>query len=235
MAGILNLLDTLLGLVFPPKCALCKAPNASLICDSCLDSLPLIEDPNCNFCGKPTLFSVDRCRECRGKRWHFNWARSVWIYRGRGKDLIHAFKYENERRLAAMLAEKALESLPTFADIDIITWVPLHPARKADRGYNQAELIAREMARLSAVSPVAALKRKRNTEDQNKLAMEKRKANVRDAFSLVGDVGINGKKVLLIDDVYTTGSTANECSRILKKGGAASVGVLTLARAVLER
>lgn len=237
MRKSLNLVTAFINLIFPPKCSICKVSSEELICPKCLESLPLIEGNICRFCGKPTLYTVNQCRDCRGKRFYFVQARAVWRYNGFGKDLIHAFKYENERRLAPILAEMAFAKITREIFVDRITWVPLHSSRKAERGYNQSELLAREIGRLSGFIAVPVLKRKRRTEDQNKLPLDKRKDNVKGAFALMADADadVDNNKILLVDDVYTTGSTVNECSRILKRGGAARVEVLTLARTVLEK
>lgn len=225
----------LLDLIFPPRCAACKEHSPSLICPSCTNELPVIDENICRFCGRPTINRVHQCRECRGRRLYFNWARSAWRYSGVGKEIIHAFKYENERRLATVLAATVLAKLPPEATIDMVTWVPLHPAKQADRGYNQSELLGREIGRMTGIESLKILKRSRWTADQNKLELDKRKENVKDAFSLSTETLIRGKNVLLVDDVYTTGATVSECSRVLKRGGAAKVGALTLARTVLDR
>lgn len=227
-------LEAGLRLLYPSRCAVCGGNADSLICDDCDSDLPWIEGNICAFCGKPTVRPVDRCRECRGRQLHFDWARSVWLYRGKGRDLIHALKYKNERRLVDLIAAPALRVLPENVLIDKITWVPLHSSRKVERGYNQAEIAARAVAAAAGLPAAGLLKRSRRTEDQNKLEPAARRSNVKGAFA-VAVKEIEGLNILLIDDVYTTGATLSECGKSLKKAGAATVGVMTLARTVLER
>ena len=129
-----NIFAALLDLISPPRCAVCKEPSKELICASCREEIPFIQGATCRYCGKPTLRIVARCRDCRGKHLYFNWAVSVWRYSGVGKDIIHALKYENERRLAPLLAREAIKKLPPTEIFDYITWVPLHRVKKSNRG-----------------------------------------------------------------------------------------------------
>lgn len=224
----------LLDLISPPKCAVCKELSRELICVSCWDKVAIIDGAVCRYCGRPTLRPVARCRDCRGKRLYFNWAVSAWRYSGAGKDIIHALKYENERRLAPVLARKLIDKLPPEETFDFVTWVPLHRSKKTTRGYNQSEIIAKEIAVTKGLPAKKIIKKTRKTLDQNKLAMPKRQTNISDAFKLYGSMNISGKKILIIDDVYTTGATVNECCKTIRDGGAARIGVLTLARALRE-
>jgi len=234
MKRAIKTLGGLLDLIFPPRCVVCKEFSRELVCSSCWGKVTLIDGDVCQYCGKPTLRPVARCRDCRGKRFYFDWAVSVWHYSGTGKDIIHALKYENARRLAPVLARQALDKLPVSEVFDFITWVPLHRSKKAMRGYNQSEIVAKELAAMEEVEAKKIIKRIRKTSDQNKLAPPKRRTNVSGAFKLNGSAEISGKRILIVDDVYTTGSTVNECCKTMKDEGAARIGVLTLARAIRE-
>lgn len=147
------------------------------------------------------------------------------------REAIHQLKYQNARHLAPVLVIEMLRGAPSLPSSDLIVPIPLHPARQARRGYNQAELLARELGdRLGiAVSP-DCLRRVRDTPSQISLPAARRQTNVRDAFA-IGPRSVAGLAVLLVDDVATTGSTLSEAARRLKGGGARRVDALVVARA----
>jgi len=171
-------------------------------------------------------------RACR-----YTWTcRSLMVFERTGRDVIHALKYSNGRRLASVLAEAVAERIDrAFLDVDVLTYVPLHPARRAERGYNQSLLVARALGKLIGVPIAHALRQVRRTADQAQLSAEERRANVREAYDSTGGSAVcRGRRVLLIDDVLTTGATARECAAVLLRAGAAEVRVVTLARAPLD-
>lgn len=150
------------------------------------------------------------------------------MFKGPARELVYDLKYRNNKNLAPKLAAHMLAYV---GSPDVITWVPLARRKRWDRGYNQSRLLARTASAASSAPAVRLLKRVRNTADQNRLTPEERRDNVKDAFAAVNPEKIEGKRILLIDDVYTTGATVSECAWILLAGGARSVDVLTLARA----
>jgi competence protein ComFC len=121
-----------------------------------------------------------------------------------------------------------------FWKIDLVTYVPSTRAKEIRRGYNQAELFGREIAKRIGKPAASTLRRVKRTEDQNKLKLQKRKENVKDAFRALEEADLKNRKLLLVDDVYTTGSTSNECAKALRKAGAKQINVLTIARATLN-
>jgi len=147
------------------------------------------------------------------------------------RDLIHLYKYGRIRTLARPLAELLRAALPRDEHWDVVAAVPLHWLRKWRRGFNQSELLARQVARSTGVPLVSALRRVRATPAQAGLSHTGRRRNVATAFRSRRPASLEGRSILLIDDVLTTGSTAAACARALKKGGASRVLVLTVARA----
>ena len=202
------------------------------LCPECAAQVPQFGDRICKFCGKPTLVVVTRCRDCRGKNLYFDSARALWAYEDIARDIIHAFKYSNQKSLADALGEQ-LASINVKTNV--ITWVPLTRKKRWRRGYNQAHLLARRLSSLSGVPHAALLRRTRHTQDQNRLDLRGRRANIKNAFGPLNSDLTDGAAITLVDDVYTSGSTAAECAKILKENGAASVHVLTLARTLLNK
>lgn len=233
--GLNGTLAGLLQLLFPPRCVLCRTSAPESLCGACLASLPLIKEPVCAFCGKPTLMPVDRCRECRGRRFAFTRARSAGAYEGSLRKAIHSFKFGRRPSLAGPFAELMNAALPE-ADLDLVSFVPLWPRTESRRGYNQSLLLARGLSRERDLPLQPLLRKVRATAPQNSLESAARRANVRDAFEVMPPAGdLRGRRVLLVDDVLTTGATAGECARRLKRAGAREVIVLTLARTVKYR
>lgn len=231
-----QLLKGFIDLIYPSGCHICGQASEELICRTCLSSLSFIQPPLCHKCGKPCHLVVYCCRECRGKRFAFNTARAVGLYQGELRRAIHKFKYLNARRLGevfARLAIKALESESSFWDVDLVSYVPLTRKKEAKRGYNQAQIFAQEVSKLVGRPNLSLLICNRQTEDQSKLNPDNRRKNVKGAFSLQRSSEAKDKNILLVDDVFTTGFTLNECARTLLSGGAKKVNALTIARATL--
>lgn len=232
--------ETVLDALFPPRCGGCGELNAQVFCERCTAQLRPIRHPRCALCGKPfdpLAFSAPLCADCRGHRWPIEAARAAFVFEGPMREAIHRFKYGRHhtyaRRLAPLLERKwTLDA--TLCDFrpDWIVAVPLHASRQRERGFNQSQLLAHELAQHRAVPLFEGFQRIRKTQSQVGLDLPTRRRNVKDAFEVALPVGaqLRGKHLLLVDDVYTTGATTNECARVLKKAGAAEVRVLTLAR-----
>lgn len=233
------MLAELLNIFFPPVCPLCEGGIAEgLFCGACARGLSSqkILGPKCNVCGVPfvSASSPDHaCGVCQTRKMPFVSSRSALAYNGAVVEAVHGFKYGGKvilgRPLGRLLAESI--SLP-FAPHAVIP-VPLHKKRLRARGFNQSLLLAREVSmRLGARVDYTNLRRIRDTAQQVKLKTEERRENVKGAFILERPGDVEGRAVLLIDDVYTTGATIIECSKVLKKAGA-EVHAVTLARTVL--
>jgi len=232
-------LDTL----FPPRCCACLAFCAERFCPRHAPTAIPLAPPYCRVCAEPfdPLARHDAlCRTCREAKHSFDVARSAWIYDGAPRDAIHRLKYDGKTALAARLAPAMAdllrhdETLRAHGPFDCLVPVPLHARRQRKRGYNQSELLARALSRQTELPSRNLLERTCATRPQVGLTAKARGDNVRDAFSLhwpfAGDV--RGLHILLIDDVFTTGSTLRECAAVLQRAGAESVCAVTLARQI---
>lgn len=198
--------------------------------------MPPLIAPLCARCGTPRA-GTRRCRFCRAGNLHnLDWARSAYPFVGPLREAIHRFKYDQEHVRAAHLGVLLLPPLAELpaGDADgppLLIPVPLSAARRRERGYNQAEALAKVLAAHCAWPAATRLVRTRATPPQVGLDPAARRENVRGAFAWQGDA-LTGRRILLIDDVLTTGATANECAAVLKSAGAGWVGLLTVARAL---
>lgn len=176
------------------------------------------------------------CGSCSKSPPRFDAARAALAYEGASRDLIHAFKYRNKTHLRRPLALLTIEILSEFIQSrrpDLIMPVPLHRKKLSSRGFNQAVLLGEILShRLKIPLDRWNLRRIRWTEPQVNLAADDRRANVKGAFSVHESAQVNGRRILLVDDVLTTGSTVEECGKVLKAGGAVDVTVITVARAL---
>ena len=228
-----------LDLVFPPLCPVCDGSlgtgRRDPLCGACWEGFERIAPPWCRCCGAP-LGIEGLCGDCRSRRPRFAYARAAVLYGDLVREAIHAFKFGGQRGLAAplgdLLAGLGLSALPGGVP-DVLVPVPLHPRRARERGFNQALLLARRLEGVWGVPAATdALRRVALTRPQTELAAPERRRNVRDAFAVRRPELIAGRHVVLVDDVLTTGATAGECARILTRAGAATVGVVTVARAL---
>jgi ComF family protein len=235
LAGILDA-------VFPPRCPTCNAIHHEQgplpFCGDCTAKIRLIRPPLCPACGLPYPEGSGAnhlCGNCLLTPKAFSVARAVGYYDGPFLSAIHDLKYRGKTALGKILGKLMAAyddddlHIPSFT---LIVPVPLHISRLRERAFNQALLLARAVALRHAVPlDFTSLKRHIRTQPQVSLGKTERQANVRGAFEVVKPDRIAGKKIIVIDDVYTTGSTLNECARVLMNNGAADVAVLTLARA----
>jgi ComF family protein len=225
-----------LDLVFPALCPVCGATLADgrrdPLCGPCWSAIPRLGPPCCERCGVPLLAAAPRvCGACVAEPPAWDWARAAADYTGVVREAIHAFKFEGRRTLARPLAALVLAQWGDrlAAGVGALVPVPLPSAREHERGYNQAALLAEEVAaRLALRVRPRWLARVRATLPQSELGAAQRRANVRGAFA--ADPAAAGHHVVVVDDVLTTGATATECARALRVAGAARVGVLTVAR-----
>lgn len=195
-----------------------------------------VSEPRCEVCSQPFFGAMDSfvCGNCQGRRFYFECAVAVMRSRGVMRDLIHRLKYNQELWLAGLMGEileVGLEDLRMVGvDFAAIVPVPLHRLRKREREFNQAEVVARELGSRTGKVVWDVLCRERYTVTQTHFDRQQRMQNLRDAFSLRQNTDVEGKDLLLVDDVLTTGSTLDECARVLLEGGANSVRALTVAR-----
>ncbi|MCX7818553.1 MAG: ComF family protein [Kiritimatiellae bacterium] len=225
--------------LYPRFCAGCGghvSEPARHLCWDCRAAASFIQPPYCDRCGDPVGGRVDRpflCALCEDRQQGFDVARSVVRHEGVIAQAIRDLKYHAHLWLVADLADLLEAGVRThFAamQFDLVSWIPLHPARRRERGFNQAAELARELAARLGLPARGTAARIRHTATQTRLTLAERAANVRDAFRPVHARRWRGARVLLVDDVMTTGATAHACARALREGGAASIAVITVSR-----
>jgi ComF family protein len=236
----LELFEAAASLLYPPVCTLCsrKTKAGEYLCAQCEGKAMRIVAPFCQQCSEPfdgALTSAFTCANCAHREIYFDAA--VAAYRGRGivRHIIHQFKYARQVHLRHLVARWLCAA---FDDprlrrrhFDLLVPVPLHPTRQRERGFNQAVLLAELLSAQMSIRCRPVLKRIRYTTTQTALDRAERIENLHNAFRLRKNADVRGLRVLLIDDVLTTGSTLSECARVLKRAGALSVHAATAARA----
>ena len=235
-----ELLHSAVSLLYPPGCTICRKSirAGEYLCDQWETKAVRIVAPFCQKCSKPFEGSITNtfaCANCAHRTIYFDAA--VAAYRGRGivRQIIHEFKYGRQiylRHLVGRWLNSALDDERLRqSHFDVIVPVPLHPTRRRERGFNQASLLAELLSAQTSIPAKPLLERTRYTTTQTALDRSERMENLHNAFRLRKNADVRGLRVLLVDDVLTTGSTLNECARILKRAGAFSVHAATAARA----
>ena len=232
----MNLLTAFIDLFFPRICFSCEIrllEEEKILCSDCEDSLQFLTGI-CEICGSPENPSA--CPVCNSNEFVFDKARSIFFFNATVQNLIHELKYNEMKRIAKYLEEyvsKYLSIFQPFENIDIIAPVPLHKVKKRARGFNQAEFLSKEISRhMNWVHISNLVLRNRFTDTQTKLDRKQRQENVSDAFIINTKFEIKDKNILIVDDVFTTGSTVNSICKLLKKNHADRIYVLTIARAL---
>lgn len=228
----MNLLKRCLGILYPQTCCFCGNISKEKLCAKCAETVEYIEEPRCKKCGKP-IYREEKefCYDCEKSNSFYEQGRSVWLHKGPVKWSIYQFKYHNRRIYGEYYAEEMYRlygrKLKEWG-IESIIPIPLHRRRRRKRGYNQAEILAKHLGRLSGI-PVdtKCVVRVRNTKPQKMLNHRGRRRNLADAFRVIKEREID-KNILLIDDIYTTGNTINAVARVLKEKGARKVCFLTI-------
>lgn len=209
--------DWLLDLVYPTRCVFCRAflpPGPPRICDRCGETLPRTTDGG------------------RRRGDFFSECVSALYYEGAVREAIHRYKFAGAQAYAPAFGELLAECVygELEGEYDVLSWVPLDPGRRRKRGYDQAELLARNAGRRLTREPVPVLRKKRGVRPQSMTGEpEKRRANIAGAYSVLDPEAVRGKRILLIDDIVTTGSTLSECAKTLLLAGAEDVRCATLA------
>lgn len=245
----MNLLSKFIDIVYPPRCPICREflNNEDLereglrlsFCPACFVDFRRIYPPFCTICGTPFVSGTEEdhlCEDCLRKRPCYLMARSPYLYKGLLMTAIHYFKYGAKPflgdLLGPILAQSADNQLKEIKDL-VVMPVPLHPKRLRERGFNQSSLLAGHVAHsFHADLDFLSLRRTRYTSPQTRLGKKERRKNVKGAFNMTNPDVVKGKTILLVDDVATTGSTLNECSKVIKEAGCDEVLCLVLARTV---
>lgn len=245
----------LIDSLYPRICRHCETPlettaprqgPSAWLCAPCQELLHRIEPPFCQVCGEAfegAMAAAFTCQNCANRRIAFDFAVAGVRASGPIRELIHHFKYSRDITLTAALADFAALALadPRLREEDLRSWilvpVPLHTVRQLRRGFNQSWEICRQLSRQTGIPALQALRRQRRTETQVKKTRSARLENLRRAFGLrrrlpwQKPLDLKGAKILLVDDVLTTGATAHECAKVLKReGGVEKVVVITAAR-----
>ena len=222
--------SALIDLFYPQRCVGCEKRASDLLCRTCFEALPEIWRPVCGRCGLPTAFETPVCEECRGVDFGFEGARAPLRYAGVGKEIVHTLKYRGYTRVVERLAVPLMLGVLDVTDrFDAVVPVPLHRSRLRRRGFNQAELLAGGVARKINAPVSGTLQVVRRMRDQVELTTAGRRANVAGAFRARSRVR---GRVLLVDDVFTTGATMSACAEALVRAGAREVHALSLCRTV---
>lgn len=217
------MLSKIIELIFPNICGFCnKIISEEYTCKNCQEKLKYIYESEKQFVSVNNNFDILIC---------------AYKYKGVVRRKLLQYKFKNKKYLYSSLSERLLKLLTKYTnEIDLIIPVPIHHIRSFKRGYNQSELIARFIAKETKIRLVNnVLKKTRNTKPQSLLSANIRKKNIYDAYKVQKSELIINKTILLIDDIYTTGATVNECTRVLKENGAKKVIVATIAKATLEK
>lgn len=224
--------EKVIGLLYPWRCPFCGEVSAKRVCGECEKKLLYVTEPRCKQCGKPVRYEEQEyCYDCRKTKHHFDEGRSLWIHKLPVNASIYQFKYANKRiygqYYAAEMARVYSVCLQRW-NIQAIIPIPLAKKRRKKRGYNQAEYIAVYLGkRMGIPVDTRVLKRVKETRPQKQLGDKERTKNIKDAFA-VSDKQKIQKMVLLVDDIYTTGSTLDEAARVLKASGVQAVYFLTI-------
>jgi ComF family protein len=242
--------SSLFSILFPSDCPICHAPLTNIailpVCEPCLAQIVPLDGPLCQICGEKLFHASAEaedkplCGICRRVGAHFRRAAAYGAYEGALRDLIHLFKYNRIRPAGKALGGLLNHTVAAMAlpDSVIVVPVPLWSGKRTARGFNQAEAIARSFMDCQSPSSIqldtSILVRTRETASQTGLTRHQRRDNVRGAFAVLNPAKVKGRSILVVDDVMTTGTTAGECARVLRRAGAKEVFVATVARATKE-
>lgn len=234
------MIQAILDFIYPVRCPICTEiviPKGNMICSSCRDTLPYVVEPKCMKCGKPMeLMEKEYCSDCERKSYHYDKGYALWFYNEDLKRSIALFKYHSKKEYAKFYIQEVVrcygDKLKKLAP-DIIVPVPIHRSKHLERGYNQADILAQGIGKQLGI-PVLSdfIIRNRKTLPQKKLNDIERLRNLSEAFELNEKVAVcynkDINKVLLIDDIYTTGSTIEACTNVLKAYGVREVYFIVL-------
>ena len=228
--------ETAITFLYPAQCRVCEKQlgleSVPYMCDACWNDIPLIEPPWCEMCGIPN--TEDVCDACAATPPPYGKLRTIAYYEAALQQAIHLFKFEKRTALTKPLTQLTMEHIPNdcnIAEYDFILPIPIHKKRLRERGFNQATLLANGIAKTAGVQVVTdALVRHRNTSPQSSLDREARQTNIVGAFELQKKEIVRNKRILVLDDVFTTGATVREAVKVLWNADPVEIDVLTLAR-----
>ena len=229
-------LNNLINFLFPLNhtCNLCGREifSGEYFCESCESEMVYNDKTICNHCGRRTFNNEEYCVSCSGRETYFEKARSVYVYAGAIKPLITKFKYNSKKYIAKIFAKQlSLLYYKSFFNCDLVLFTPMTSERREERGYNQAEVLAEEFCKLTKLELCndCLIKSKETQRQATTESAKERHENLKGSFKVENKDKIKGKKLLLIDDVMTTGATVEIICNELKRAGAKEVYVLTVA------
>lgn len=228
------LFEKVMDFIYPPRCPVCQEIVwGEKVHRECLKKLEYVEEPLCKKCGKPIFAEeAEYCFDCTKHEKSFAQGRAVWVYNEVVDTSIFEYKYKGKREYAAFFVDEMLKAWGKWIEgisPDMLLPVPLSQKKYKSRGYNQAKLLADGIGHALGIPvPDKLLIRNRNTEPQKSLGPKERYENLSKAFEISGRIDLKDKKILLVDDIYTTGSTVEACSKALLESGARSVSFITL-------
>ncbi|NLK21800.1 MAG: ComF family protein [Epulopiscium sp.] len=229
-------LDIILDIIYPPRCIFCKdiipIQKEKGICEECKKNLSFVEGKTCQRCGKPIEKKRDTCLDCIKYPPEYEKGWAVFVYEGLIRDMMYRFKYggykEYARYLGHLMADKIRNEAPN-EKFDLIIPIPIHPNRKKSRGYNQGEELAKTISKeLNSPMDTSILIRTKETRPQSGLTIIERKNNIKNAFKIKINMDLKQMKILLVDDIYTTGATINSCAKLLKNKNAGKIYFVSL-------
>ena len=219
--------------IYPNRCPVCdRVLHYTLICPACAAKLKYVRQPSCFSCGKPLYNAAQEyCSDCVRRRHEFRQGKAVFVYQGAMRGIMYRYKYSNRRDYTEFLAREAERLYGAWVrqqGIELVVPIPLSKKRLRQRGYNQAEIFAKRFAELCGLPcDSRIIRRTRNTAPQKQLSVDERKNNLKNAFKTDRNV-VNLKRVLLVDDIYTTGSTIDAAALVLKQSGVKDVYYLCI-------
>ena len=246
LKDISNWIEAALGFLYPNVCQICReeraGPQDGYVCQRCSSrpgAVRFVQAPFCQRCGLPFAGEITnefQCGNCAGLEFHFQYARAAVVAKGLVLDVIHRYKYYGARWLEPFLSQLFLrQAVPVLRQEswDLIVPVPLHPTKKREREFNQAERFARHLGCATGI-PVDSrmLRRVLPTATQTHLSRSERASNVSKAFVMRHEEVKSASRIVLVDDVFTTGATTNACAKVLRRNGSPAVCVWTVARGV---
>lgn len=231
-----HIFETAITFLYPAQCKVCEETigleSVSYLCKTCWNDLRIVEPPWCEICGNPSTDEV--CSQCATNPPRYGKLRTVAMYDAILQKVVHLYKFEGRITLAKHLIELMIENMPydcNISEYDYILPIPIHKKRLRERGFNQSKLLAQGIAQVNRVDILTdALVRSRNTSPQSSLARDERQTNIIGAFEVKNSEEIRGKRILILDDVFTTGATIREAVNVLWDVDPEEIDVLTLAR-----
>ena len=224
--------NKILELFYPNRCCFCGEISEKEVCASCIKKIVYIQEPRCKKCGRPVRYEEQEyCYECQKRRFYYEQGKAIWLHKDPVSHSIYQFKYHNRRIYGKFYAKELYRLFRNDLErwkIDVIIPIPLHNKRRRIRGFNQAEVVADHLGKMAGI-PVETkkIKRVKTTKPQKELNDKERRKNLKKAF-VVEEGWKIPKNVLIVDDIYTTGSTVDAVAELLKKKGDCNVWFLTI-------